>query len=413
MEIGSVSRILIGETSCKYSERETYELSRRGNIVGKDQTHGYYYHRIPIWHRLILKSEIILYMRHTLSASLIMASLVAIISCNSESSTEDPTTAGEEKESARYDLALADKLSVFGKLPSEATIESNPLTRAKIKLGHRLFFDTQLSKDGNISCNSCHNLSTFGVDNLPFSPGDDGGLGGRNSPTVLNAALHTSQFWDGRAKDVEEQAGMPILNPVEMAIPNEEFLVNRLSESDEYKKMFQDAFPDSDGSITYERLRLAIAAFERKLITPSRFDKYLSGDMSALTVQEKRGLSSFILNGCTNCHNGPGLGGNSIRKFGERHDYWEQTKSENVDLGVAAETENEADNYMFKVSSLRNVEKTGPYFHDGSVADLHEAIRIMAYTQLDKRMTENEVENISAFLTSLTGEVPQEYQTAP
>ena len=344
-------------------------------------------------------------------ASLAAIVTVTVIGCGSESPTQEETA--EDQANNRYDLALADRLSVFGKLPSEAVNDNNPLTKEKVSLGHKLYFDTQLSKEGNISCNSCHNLATYGVDNLPFSPGDDGSLGGRNSPTVLNAALHISQFWDGRAADVEEQAGMPILNPVEMAIPNEEFLVNRLNESDDYKILFSKAFPDTDGEITYERLRMAIAAFERKLITPSRFDQYLSGDKSALSLKEKKGLSSFLDIGCTTCHNGNGLGGNSMRKFGERHDYWESTKSDKIDRGVAEETDNDMDNYIFKVSSLRNIEKTGPYFHDGSVNDLNEAIRIMAHTQLDKELTDDQVSNISAFLSSLTGEVPKEYQGAP
>jgi cytochrome c peroxidase len=151
-----------------------------------------------------------------------------------------------------------------------------------------LYFDNRLSKDETQSCNTCHDLNTFGVDRKPTSPGDNGGLGPRNSPTVLNAALHTTQFWDGRAKDVEEQAGMPITNPVEMAIPNENFLVKRLAGVELYQKMFKEAFPDDSKPLTYDNIEKAIAAFERTLLTPSKFDAYLKGNANALSLEEKR-----------------------------------------------------------------------------------------------------------------------------
>jgi cytochrome c peroxidase len=224
----------------------------------------------------------------------------------------------------------------------------------------------------------------------------------------LNAALHFVQFWDGRAKDVEEQAGGPILNPVEMGIPNEEYLLNRLSGIEEYQTMFQTAFPDQDNPLTYENIQNAIGAFERTLLTPSDFDRYLEGDISALDVQQRKGLEEFIDHGCTTCHMGVLLGGNMYHKFGVYDEYWEHTQSEKIDEGLASVTGEEAQKFMFKVPSLRNVEKTYPYYHDGSVEELGEAIRIMGKTQLNQDMTEDEIALIQDFLTSLTGSVPEE-----
>ncbi len=294
----------------------------------------------------------------------------------------------------------------FQPLPDRAESETNPLTKEKINLGKVLYLDTRLSKDGNNSCNSCHKLESFGVDNLPTSLGDLGKNGDRNSPTTFNAALHTTQFWDGRAADVEEQAGMPIMNPVEMNIPDEAFLVERLKGIDEYKDMFAAAFPEDTDPISYSNLRMAIGAFERTLMTPGRFDDFLNGDEEALTSAEKNGLKLFIETGCVTCHTGPAMGGNMFQKFGVYGDYWEVTGSEHVDEGRFKETGNEGDKYMFKVPTLRNIEKTGPYFHDGSVAELNEVIRIMGKLQLNKDLSDEDVQSIEVFLNSLTGEVP-------
>lgn len=337
--------------------------------------------------------------------------LISMGACGSSEKPEEKTP--EEIENERYDASLADKLSIFNKLPEEAINAANPATAEKITLGHHLYFDKQLSKAGNISCNSCHNLETFGVDNLPTSPGDAGKKGDRNSPTVLNAALHSKQFWDGRAADVEQQAGMPVLNPVEMEIPNEAFLVDRLSKSDQYKQLFIAAFPGQTTPITYENIRLAIAAFERQLITPSRFDEYLNGKKNALTLEEKKGLSSFINVGCTTCHTGEAIGGNMFQKFGVHKDYWELTKSKVIDEGKSKVSGVPEEKYVFKVPSLRNIEKTYPYFHDGSVAGLADAVTIMAKAQLNKDLSESEKTNIVAFLKALTGEVPALYRKAP
>lgn len=347
---------------------------------------------------------------------LLAASVILFAGCGGHSDSEDDPnkSAIESTTHMRLDGQIEAKAkAIFKPISGPIESEENPVTEAKVKLGKVLYFDKRLSKDGNISCNSCHDLANFGVDNLPVSPGDDGTLGTRNSPTVLNAAFHTSQFWDGRAKDVEEQAGMPILNPVEMAIPDEAFLVNRLKGIELYKGLFKEAYPEQSSPITYSNLRKAIAVFERTLVTPTGFDDYLNGESRALTVAQKEGLKTFMDVGCITCHTGSMVGGNMFQKFGVHYEYWHATGSKVIDEGRFAETKNEADKYMFKVPSLRNVEKTGPYFHDGSVTDLEQAISIMADVNLNKKLSETEVRSIATFLKSLTGELPADVVAPP
>jgi cytochrome c peroxidase len=301
----------------------------------------------------------------------------------------------------------------FKPLPDAAPNPDNPVTAAKVELGKLLYFDARLSKEGNISCNSCHDLATFGVDNLPTSPGDAGELGARNSPTVLNAALHGSQFWDGRAGDVEAQAGMPILNPVEMAIPSEQFLVDRLSQYPDYQERFAAAFPGDDPPLTYLNVSRALAAFERTLLTPSRFDDYLRGDRDALSAEEKHGLETFLDMGCASCHNGVNVGAHIFRKFGLNESYWQHTKSARIDEGRFTVTGEKDDKYVFKVQSLRNVAETYPYFHDGSVATLEEAVQVMSRLQVGMELEESDVRSVAAFLKTLSGKVPEAARAAP
>lgn len=311
--------------------------------------------------------------------------------------------------------AKADKITAlkgyFEALPDLASVSSS-LSPEKIILGKHLYFDTRLSKEGNNSCNSCHNLKTYGVDNLSFSPGDLGDVGGRNSPTTFNSGFHFVQFWDGRAKDVEEQAGGPILNPVEMNIPSKEFLVERLRAVAGYVKLFKKAFPAADTSLTYWNIQQAIGAFERTLITPSKFDLFLQGKVE-LESHELQGLESFVNVGCTQCHSGMLLGGNTFQKFGVHANYWEATRGKKVDFGRFDFTSQESDKYIFKVPSLRNIAKTHPYFHDGSIANLEDAVKIMAKVQLNKELKDKEVSNIVSFLQTLTGELSPEQQAAP
>lgn len=304
-------------------------------------------------------------------------------------------------------------LSFFGVLPSSAENEDNILSDIKVTLGKKLFHDPRLSKSSFISCNSCHNLATYGVDNLPTSVGHNWQLGNRNAPTVLNAAFHTTQFWDGRAADVEEQATMPIMNPIEMAIPHEEISTERIASIKEYVEMFAEAFPGEEQPVTLTNIGRAIAAFERTLITPSRFDQYMQGDTEALNEQEKRGLTAFIAANCQTCHMTPLLGGHIYQKFGVMKDYWELTGSTIKDVGRSEITKNENEKYFFKVPSLRNVTRTYPYFHDGSVWDLKEAVSIMNELQFGKKLGDQELDDIVAFLGTLTGELPEHARILP
>lgn len=283
----------------------------------------------------------------------------------------------------------------------------------KVNLGKHLFFDTRLSGEGNISCNSCHNLNTYGVDNERFSPGDaPGTVGGRNSPTVFHAALHKMQFWDGRADDVEEQAGGPILNPMEHNIKDEQQLENKLKEVELYRELFTKVY-GNENAITFENITQAIGAFERTLMPESRFDKYLEGDQDALNNQEKKGLKIFIESGCITCHAGPALGGQMLQKFGLFHDYWKFTNSEDVDLGLYDISERDSEKYFFKVPGLRNVVHTAPYFHDGSVEDLSTAVKIMGKLQRNVELSDKEISDMVAFFSSLSSDVPEEVKKSP
>ena len=333
---------------------------------------------------------------------LVSVAMAFMVSCgNSGSNKKSASLSTQELEDYKRASGM------FAALPATADNPDNILTAEKVALGKALYYDNRLSKDETQSCNTCHDIATYGVDNKATSEGDNGGLGTRNSPTVFNAALHSSQFWDGRNKDVEEQAGGPILNPIEMAIPDEEFILNRLKDVDKYKQMFASAYPNDEDPFTYKNLTWAIGAFERTLLTPSKFDDYLGGDANALTHQELKGMKTFVDVGCATCHSGALLGGSLMMKFGLTVNYWELTNSAVIDSGKFAETRQPADKFVFKSQSLSNVEKTYPYFHDGSVGDLGEAVQIMAKAELNKELTETQVSDITIFLNTLTGDIPE------
>ena len=272
-------------------------------------------------------------------------------------------------------------------------------TPEKIELGKKLYFDTRLSINDSQSCSSCHRLEDgfAGVDNLPTSPGARGQLGTRNSPTVLNAGWQRLQFWDGRAKDLVEQAKGPILNPIEMGMPDEKTVENKIAHIEEYQKAFAVAFPDSQPAISYQNIAEAIAAFERTLITPARFDDFLKGDRTALNEEERQGLNTFIKADCASCHDGILLGGIALEKLGKKKPYVNQD-----DQGLYTITQDESDRMVFKVPTLRNVALTAPYFHDGKISTLEEAVSLMAKLQLDNNLSDNEVKEIISFLKTLT-----------
>ncbi len=268
----------------------------------------------------------------------------------------------------------------------------------KVALGKKLFFDARLSRNNTIACASCHIISQGGDDNLPHSFGIGGQEGTVNAPTVLNAVFNFRQFWDGRAKDLQEQAEGPIQNPIEMGF-NFPDLIKKLNQT-EYKKAFASIYKEG---ITKRSITNAIAEYEKTLITPnSPFDRYLKGDTNALSKRAKKGYALFKSKGCISCHHGVNIGANMYSRFGVFE------PSEATWLGRYNITKKARDKYSFKVPTLRNIALTAPYFHDGSVATLNEAIKRMAQLQLGRYITQEEIDDIEHFLKSLSGDLPEE-----
>jgi cytochrome c peroxidase len=299
-------------------------------------------------------------------------------------------------------------LQMFQPLPEVMASASNPITEEKVALGRMLYYETRLSKSQKISCNSCHLLDKYGVDGQPTSDGHKGQTGDRNAPTVYLAAGHFLQFWDGRAPDVEEQAKGPVMNPVEMAMSSEKQVVAVLKSMPEYIDAFKRAFPSEKDPVTFNNVAIAIGAFERNLVTPSRWDKFLKGDQNALTAEEKAGFNTYVEAGCAMCHSGTYVGGTLFQKLGAAKPW-----PDNSDPGREKVTKSEADRQVFKVPSLRNIEKTGPYYHNGKVAELNEAVSKMGDYQLGKTLTDLQVKSIVTWLGSLTGDLPAEYIKEP
>jgi cytochrome c peroxidase len=305
-------------------------------------------------------------------------------------------------------------LSYFEPIPNNPpALNGNVATRARIDLGAQLFFDPRLSRSNIFSCNSCHNVGMGGVDGLETSIGHGWQKGPRNAPTVYNAVFNIAQFWDGRAEDLAEQAKGPVQAGVEMNNTPAR-VVETLKSMEGYLAAFETAFPGEDDPVTFDNMAKAIEAFEATLITPnSRFDQFLQGDDAALDAQEKRGLTAFMDQGCAACHAGVNLGGQAYFPFGVV-----QKPGADVlpatDRGRFQVTETAADDYVFRAAPLRNIALTRPYFHSGAVWDLSEAVEIMGVSQLGSELTPEQVEDIVAFLHTLTGEIPEvEYPVMP
>lgn len=302
-------------------------------------------------------------------------------------------------------------------LPKSPVIpKDNPMTPEKIHLGRQLYMDPRLSKDGTVSCNSCHNVMASGGDNRAFSAGIKGQLGGRSAPTVWNSAFHTVQFWDGRAASLEDQAKGPLINPAEMGMENHQVVIERVGKIPGYVSQFKKVF--GERGLTIENLAKAIAAYERTLITPnSPFDRYVRGDKKALSAQAVRGMNTVMEVGCVSCHTGKNfnapddlaMGEGFYQKFPTFTDN-EYVKKYNFleDKGRGALTKDEGDDYFFRVPTWRNIALTAPYFSNGAVKTLDEAVRVMAKVQLNKDLTTNQVADIVEFLKSLTGERPKQ-----
>lgn len=302
---------------------------------------------------------------------------------------------------------------IFSPLPQVMSSEKNPITPEKVNLGKILFYETRISVDGTVSCARCHPIGLYAADGLRKSIGNNCRINPRNAPTLFNAAGQISAHWIGNRVDVEDQARQSVIGPPSFGMPLYEAVEKRLKEIKGYGELFKKAFPGEADSITVENLAKAVGAFERILVTPSRFDSFLKGDIAALNGQEKRGLKTYMETGCIMCHSGPYAGGQMYQKFGIFEAYWKYTKSEPIDEGRYVVTKNEADKYVFKVPIHRNVAKTAPYFHDGSVDKLDDAVWIMGKIQLGKALNKSQVEEIVAFLKSLTGKIPEDALKVP
>jgi cytochrome c peroxidase len=303
--------------------------------------------------------------------------------------------------------------NIFGPLPQVIVSEKNPITTEKVKLGKILFYETRISVDGTVSCVRCHPISLYAADGLRKSIGNNCKVNPRNAPTLFNAAGQISAHWIGNRTDVEDQAKQSVIGPPSFGMPSNEAVEAKLKGIKGYKDLFKEAFPGESNPVTVDNFAKAVGAFERTLVTLSHFDSFLKGDIATLNEQEKKGLRTYMEAGCTMCHFGPYIGGQVYQKFGIVEPYWKYTKSEPIDEGRYVVTKNEADKYVFKVPVLRNVAKTAPYFHDGSVDKLENVVWIMGKIQLGKDLTQLQIDDIVAFLKSLTGKIPEDALKVP
>ncbi len=302
---------------------------------------------------------------------------------------------------------------VFGLLPKAMVSEKNPITPEKVRLGKVLFYETRISFDGTVSCSRCHPFSLYAADGLKKSVGNQCKINPRNAPTILNASAQISAHWIGNRTDVEDQAKQAVIGPPSFGMPSYAEVEKKLKGINGYGPLFKEAFPKDKDPITMDNFAMAIGAFERGLVTPSSFDDFLAGKKEAMTEHEKSGLRRFMEFGCITCHSSAYVGGQIYQKFGIFEPYWKYTQSEEIDEGRFAVTKNASDKYVFKVPVLRNVEKTAPYFHDGSVGGLEKAAWIMGKVQLGRELSKEDIEGITAFLRSLTGKIPDDALKVP
>ena len=302
---------------------------------------------------------------------------------------------------------------VFQPLPKTMATEEFPTPEDRVQLGRMLFFDPRMTVDGNMSCSTCHQPAFYGTDALPTSIGIRGRPHPRHAPTILNAAVQFVIYWRGDRVNLEDQAFQAQTSPITGGQSDHQAVVDRVNQLPGYPPLFEKAFPGEARPVTPENIAKAIGAFERTLVTPSPFDTYLAGNVNALSPAARAGLAKFIGTGCVACHDGVGVGGGKYAKFGVVEDYWTATGSRQIDKGRVEVTSDPGDLHVFRVASLRNVAMNGPYFHDGSVANLPDAVKIMARVQLGKELGAADTSDIVAFLASLTGELPAAYATVP
>jgi len=303
--------------------------------------------------------------------------------------------------------------AVFGPLPASMPSPDNPITPEKVKLGSILYWESRISVDGTVSCAKCHPPGLYAADGLKKAVGNHCKDNPRNSPCILNSAAQISEHWIGNRVSVEDQAKQALIGPPSYGMPSYESVEKVLKGMKAYVALFKEAFPGDKEPVTADNFAKAVGAFERTLVTPAAFDDFVNNKPAALSAQEKRGLQDFLDTGCMTCHLGPFFGGQMYQKFGVFEPYWNATASQPIDEGRFAVTKNAADKYLFKVPILRNVAETRPYFHDGSVEKLEDAVTIMARVQLAKKLSLEQAADIAAFLKSLTGAVPDSLLKAP
>jgi cytochrome c peroxidase len=308
---------------------------------------------------------------------------------------------------------LAQAKTHFAPLPRAWGTSEFPTSPERVALGRMLFFDPRLTIEGNVSCATCHQPAFYGTDALPKSIGVQHRQHFRNAPSTLNAALNIAEHWRGDRKNLEDQALQALTSPISSGHTDSAAVIAKVRAIKGYAPLFAKAFPKSPNVMTADNLAVAIGAYERTLATPAPFDAFLRGDTQALSPAAKAGLHKFMTLGCSGCHSGAGVGGGTYQKFGVVEDYWKGTGSHEIDKGRFDVTKNPADMYVFRVPSLRNVAMTAPYFHDGSVQRLPDAVRIMGRVQLGVTLTEDDTQEIESFLESLTGELPPDFRNVP
>ncbi len=301
---------------------------------------------------------------------------------------------------------------IFKPLSKDMGTTEFPITEARAALGRMLFFDPRITIDANVACATCHQPALYGTDALPKSIGVQQRPHPRNAPTVLNAALSITH-WRGDRENVEDQVIKALTSPISGGHPTEKAAADRVARIPGYVPAFKAAFPHDANPVTARNIAKAIGAYERTLVTPAPFDAYLAGNVQALSSAAEDGLQKFIETGCAACHQGVGVGGAMYTKFGLGEEYWKATGSQLIDKGRIDVTNNPGDLYVFRVPSLRNVAMTPPYFHDGSVANLPDAVTVMARVQLGMDLSDVDTRAIVTFLESLTGALPETFRASP
>lgn len=348
------------------------------------------------------------FMNRYLKKAISIIYILIFLACD-RGNSPDPRAAKPEEDTLLWRRAS----TFFRSIPYDESVVARMDEDPKVRLGHYLFYDSRLSASGTKSCNSCHDLANYGMNNTKVAEGEGSLQGMRNVPTVFNAALHNIFFWDARSHSLEDQPGKMVVQQDERSVPHLGMIVDRLRSDTMYLRLFSLAFPGQDIPVSYGNAGRAISAFERTLLAPSRFDMYMDGDLMALNAEEKKGLTVFLEAGCGACHEGLSIGGGKLQKFGIHTDYRTLASGSTDDRGRMQITGDSTDLDGFKVPGLRNAAMTHPYFHNGSIVSLDSAVKVMAITELNRSFSNEEAAQVVAFLNTLTGDIRQQAKIDP